>query len=132
MHGDCYYSIRTLVRHPAMSVAELTRGMGDSPNYSREPSVSTRPSFWSRVHETRGERNYFSGVSNSITWLEGKGEFIKHVLSSGGSVEVIVHLPGDRNIGDSWSAQEMARAAALGVSVGVEVFPNIRGITHEA
>jgi hypothetical protein len=132
MRGDYYYSIRTLVRHPAMSVAELTQGMGDSPDYSREPSESSRPSFWSRVGETRGERDYFSGVSDAITFLEGRGEFIKRVLSSGGSVEVIVHLPGDRNIGDSWSAQEMARAAALGVSVGVEVFPNIRGVTNEA
>ncbi len=44
---------------------------------------------------------------------------------------VVMPIPGDRNIGDAWNVGAMARAAALGVSLGVEVFPRIQGVTNE-
>jgi hypothetical protein len=125
-----YFSIRVLVRHPAMCVADLTRGLGEEPDYSGEPTEG-KVAFWSRVSETRGERGFFSEVTDVISWLEGKSAFVREVLDSEGSFEVIVQLPGDRNIGDSWNAGVMARAAALGVSLGVEVFPSIRGVTND-
>lgn len=124
-----YFSIRVLVRHPAKRVADLTRGLGEEPDYSGEP-IDGKVAFWSRVSETSGERGFFSEVTDVISWLEGKNAFIREVLDSKGSIEVIVQLPGDRNIGDSWNAGAMSRAAALGVSLGVEVFPSIRGVTN--
>lgn len=124
-----YFSIRVLIRHPAKCVAELTRGLGEEPDYSHEPTDG-KAAFWSRVSETRGERGFFSEVTDVISWLESKSAFVREVLDSEGSIEVIVQLPGDRNIGDSWNAGAMARAAALGVSLGVEVFPSIRGVTN--
>ena len=124
-----YYSIRVLVRHPAMCVADLTRRFGEEPDYSGEPSDG-KAAFWSRVSETSGKGGFFSEVTDVISWLEGKSAFVREVLDSAGTIEVIVQLPGDRNIGDSWNATAMARAAALGVSLGVEVFPSIRGVTN--
>lgn len=129
LNGYCF-SLRVLVRHPAMCVADLTRGLGEEPDHSGEPTEG-KGAFWSRVSETRGERGFFSEVTDVISWLEGKSAFVHKVLDSEGSIEVIVQLPGDRNIGDSWNAGVMARAAALGVSLGVEVFPSIRGVTNE-
>ena len=125
-----YFSIRVLLRHPVVCVADLTRGLGEEPDYSGEPTDG-KVAFWSRVSETRGEREFFSEVTDVISWLEGKSTFVREVLDSEGSIEVIVQLPGDRNIGDSWNAGVMSRAAALGVSLGVEVFPSIRGVTNE-
>lgn len=130
MQDGYYFSIRVLVRHPAMGVADLTRGLGDEPDYSGEPTEG-KAAFWSRISETRGERGFFTEVTDVISWLEGKRAFVREVLDSDGSIAVIAQLPGDRNIGDSWNAGAMARAAALGVSLGVEVFPSIRGVTNE-
>jgi hypothetical protein len=113
-----------------MCVADLTCGLGEQPDYSGEPTEG-KVAFWSRVSETRGERGFFAEATDAISWLEGKSAFVREVLDSEGSIEVIVELPGDRNIGDSWNAGVMARAAALGVSLGIEVFPNIRGVTNE-
>ena len=126
-----FYSIRILVCHPVMSAADLASGMGEEAKYSGEPRSNGKPSFWSRVTETRGERGFFSGVAGAISWLEGRRVFVQAVLATGGKIEVIVNLPGDRNIGDSWKMENMARAAALGVTLGVEVFPNIRGVTSD-
>jgi hypothetical protein len=125
-----YFSIRVLLRHPTMCIADLTRGLGEEPDYSGEPTDG-KVAFWSRVSETRGERGFFSEVTDVISWLEGKSTFVREVLDSEGSIEVIVQLPGDRNIGDSWDAGVMSRAGALGLSLGVEVFPSIRGVTDE-
>lgn len=112
-----------------MCVADLTFGLGEEPDYSDEPTDG-KVAVWSRVSETRGERGFFAEVTDVVSWLEGRRAFVREVLNSKGSIEVIVQLPGDRNIGDSWSAGAMARAATLGVSLGVEVFPSIRGVTN--
>jgi len=114
-----------------MSVADLARGMGEMPDYSGGSGANGISSYWSRVEETAGKRSFFSEVTDVIAWLEGKRVFVGETLATGGTVEVIVQLPGDRNIGDSWTAKDMARAASLGVSLGVEVFPSIRGVTSE-
>lgn len=130
MQDGYYYSVRVLVRHPAMCATDLTRGLGEEPDYSGEPTDG-KAAFWSRVNETRGERKFFSEVTDVISWLESKSTFVREVMDTKGSIEVIVQLPGDRNIGDSWRAMDISRAAALGVSLGVEVFPSIRGVTKE-
>jgi hypothetical protein len=123
-----YFSIRVLVHHPSMSVADLTVCMGDEPDHSREP-LDGRDAFWSQVGETTGKSGFFSEVSDVVSWLEERGAGIQRILATGGSIQVIVQLPGDRNTGDTWKPSDMARAAALGISLGVEVFPSIRGVT---
>lgn len=125
-----YFSTRILVTHPSMSVADMTVNMGEKPDHSNEP-LNGKGGFWSRVGETTGKRNFFSEVSDIVSWLEGKGTNIQRILATGGHIQVIVQLPGDRNTGDSWKPSDMARAAALGISLGVEVFPSIRGVTRE-
>ncbi|PIF27354.1 hypothetical protein CLU88_2244 [Acidovorax sp. 56] len=126
-----YFSIRVLVNHPSMSVADLTRAMGADPDHSRTRADGLGAS-WSMVDETTGKRDFFSEVSDVISWLETRSTDLQRVLATGGSIEVIVQLPGDRNTGDSWKPADMGRAAALGVSLGIEVFPRIRGVTSDA
>jgi len=93
-----YFSIRILVRHPSMPVADLTVAMGDEPNHSGEPH-DQNGAFWSLVSETTGKRDFFSEVSEIVSWLEGRRKDIRCILATGGSIQVIVQLPGDRNIG---------------------------------
>ena len=126
-----YFRIRILVRHPSMPVADLTAAMGDQPDHSGEPR-DRNGAFWSLVSETTGQRDFFSEVSEVVSWLEGRRTDIRSILATGGSIQVIVQLPGDRNIGATWEPRDMARAAELGISLGVEVFPTIRGVTNEA
>lgn len=126
-----YFSIRVLVIHPSMSVAELAEVMGDQPDQSREASAGCS-AFWSRVGETKGNRAFFSELSDVVSWLEGRRIGLRRILGAGGDIQAIVQLPGDRNTGDTWKPRDMARAAALGVSLGVEVFPQIRGVTSDA
>lgn len=125
-----YFSIRVLVTHPSMSVADLTVRMGEQPDHSREP-LDGRYACWSRIGQTAGKREFFSEVSDVVYWLEEKNSDVRQILKTGGCIQVIVQLPGDRNTGDTWKPSDMARAAALGISLGVEVFPSIRGVTNE-
>lgn len=117
MSDGYYFSIRVLVTHPSMSVADSTVGTGDQPDYSREP-LDGFGAFWSRVSETTGKRDFFSEVSDVISWLEERGTEIRPILATGGAIQVIVELLGDRNTGDTWKPSDMARAAAVGVSLG--------------
>jgi hypothetical protein len=126
-----YFSIRVLVTHPSMSVADLSAHMGEQPDHSREP-LDGVGAFWARTGETRGKREFFSEVSEVLTWLEGRRAEVERILATSGAIQVIVELPGDRNTGDTWEPSDMARAVELGVSLGVEVFPKIRGVTSEA
>jgi hypothetical protein len=127
MAAEYWYSLRLLACHPSMEVDALTTGFGVEPNFAgrRGDGVSS----WSLVSETKGSRAFFTEVSELLSWLEGRREFLREMVESGGTVEVIVQLPGDRNSGDSWSVKEMARAVDLGVAVGFEVFPRITGVT---
>lgn len=44
---------------------------------------------------------------------------------AGGRLQVIVQLPGTINIGDNLKFEAMTLAVKLGITIGVEVFPNL-------
>jgi len=51
-------------------------------------------------------------------------EFLHEIVNGGGTIDLIVHLPGDINIGDCFPWRDMARLSALRVDLGIEVFPD--------
>jgi len=121
------YSIRLLIRHPVLTVQAITAYLGADPTYSWDAGVSGRSdTMWSLETWTEGERNFFDELSDVLGWLEGKSAFIKDVRAGGGKVTLIAQLSGKSNVGDELSPDAMARASALGVSIGVEVFPSLR------
>jgi hypothetical protein len=48
---------------------------------------------------------------------------LSEIADSGGEIMLIIHLPGDENMGDMLSLREMKRLCTLHISLGVEVFP---------
>ncbi len=55
--------------------------------------------------------------------LSGTKNFLHELVIGGGTIDLIVHLPGDTNIGDVFRWRDMARLSALHINLGIEVFP---------
>jgi hypothetical protein len=50
--------------------------------------------------------------------------FLARNRQGGGRISLIVHFPGDTNIGDSFCWRDMARLAAPRIDLGIEMFPD--------
>jgi hypothetical protein len=50
-------------------------------------------------------------------------EFPDELEKTGGSISLVVDLPGDVNIGDVLSWSHMARLSAMRIRLSIEVFP---------
>jgi hypothetical protein len=72
------------------------------------------------------ERNrlFFADVVKLIDRLEPHKDFLHEIVSIGGRISLIVHLPGDTNIGSSFHWRDMVRLGDLRIDLGIEVFPN--------
>ena len=79
----------------------------------------------SRIRWTEGTRLFFAEVHEILEWLQEKRAFVSSFVESGGKFQVIVQLPGGVNTGDVMSIETMALAVKLGITIGVEVFPNL-------
>lgn len=122
-----YYSIRLLVTHPTMSVSEVTSALGmdpdDSWNAGERPF--TNQMMWGYTSWTGGRRLFFEEVHDVLEWLNEEQVFVSRLLVSGGRLQVIVQLPGAINICDNLKFETMSLAVKLGITIGVEVFPNL-------
>lgn len=129
------FVIRLLVRHPRMSADEITVGLGMAPSAvwpvgepRRTPKGNPLPgvyeeSKWSKSYHVSVERRLFRPAIEILNDLEQRAEFIDDLVSTGGTVEVSLDLPGGRNFGDSITPSELRRFASLQVGLGFEVFP---------
>lgn len=123
---DYFYSIRLLIKHPTISVDEITSVLGLEPDDSSGSGVTDRKAtMWNYVSWTKGERLFFDEIHKTLEWLQTKHRFVARLTSSGGELCVIAQLPGKTNIGSYLSPETMAIAVALNVSIGVEVFPGM-------
>lgn len=119
------YSIRILIRHPSIIVDEITKNIGMEPDFSWNFNDPGRQhTMWSLVNWTKNERFFFRELGEVIVWLEERSHFLKKMNDSGGTISLIVQLSGKLNIGDELPPEMLIRAAQLGTSIGVEVFPN--------
>lgn len=130
------YEVRLLIKHPDMDPARITETLRLKPNLSHlagSPRITPkggslpgvyRESAWSHWFRIERNRLFFADVAKLIDRLEPQKEFLHGIVSSGGTIDVIVSVPGDTNIGDSFRWRDMARLAALRIDLGIEVFPN--------
>jgi hypothetical protein len=78
---------------------------------------------WSHSFRAGGNRRFFADVIKLIDKLEPHKAFLIEIEKSGGSLCIVLDLPGDVNIGDVFSWREMTRLCALRIELSIEVFP---------
>jgi hypothetical protein len=133
--GPLRYKIRLLIRHPTIDPDRITNTLGLTPQRSAMVgSVRKNPvglvlpglhtdSTWSHSIRVDGNRRFFSDVVNLIDRLEPHKNFLIELEKTGGSISMVVDLPGDVNIGDVLSWSHMARLSAMRIRLSIEVFP---------
>lgn len=130
------YRLRLLIKHPNIDPREITTSLELMPNaFAKAGTVRATPtgtvlpgehevSMWSHWVEVSGKRQFFSGFSELMNKLETHKAFLAEIVLGGGSLALIVDLPGRFNIGDTLPWTDMARLCALQINLGVEVFPH--------
>lgn len=132
------FVLRLIVRHPSLDPKLISTQLGLAPHVTQmagearvAPSgvpIGGRYSDsrwgWSARFEKR--REFFDEVSVLANRLYPHKEFLSKIVDSGGSVEIVVHLPGDTNIGWTMPWAELATLAELKIDLGIEVFPDFK------
>ena len=127
------YSTRVLIRHPSADLSLLSELTGIKPNLLwklGEPrGVGLRGKHeraaWSYWFYVDNRRDFSNSVDSMISALQPARNFLQEVISTGGDAQLIVHLEGERNIGDTLSPSILSGLADLGLGFGIEVFPKI-------
>jgi hypothetical protein len=129
------FEIRLMIKHPNIDPAKITEKLQLEPNISSmvgNPRVSPvgkplpgiyRESGWSYWFQVERNRLFFRDVAKLIDGLEAHKAFLIDIVEGGGTISLIVSLPGDVNIGDTLRWRDMARLSALHIDLGIEVFP---------
>jgi hypothetical protein len=129
------FGVRLLIKHPTMAPIKITEQLDMSPNVSRlAGQVRATPegaaldgvygvSVWSWWVQVDGLRYFFQEVTRLLSKIELQSQFLSQLVDTGGSIDVIVELPGDVNIGDVIRWPDLARLASLKANLGIEVFP---------
>ena len=130
------YVIRLMIKHPNIDPARITETLGLVPTVSGivgsrqmtpagKALLSVHPvSAWSHWFQVDKRRLFFTDVVKIVDRLEPHKDFLLKITEEGGTIDLIVHLPGDVNIGDSLSWRQLARLSALRIDLGIEVFPD--------
>jgi hypothetical protein len=85
---------------------------------------TNKHTYWTYSIRVVGERSFLDGVMRIVHELAEKAEFFSDFRHTGGETTLLVGLPGDVNIGDVISSQDLRLIAEAGFSLGIEVFPN--------
>lgn len=130
------YSVRLMIKHPGIDPARITEALRLTPNRSHVvgsprmgPTGLSLPgvykeSAWSHWFRVERNRLFFTDIVKLIDRLEPHKQFLHDIVGGGGTIDLIVGLPGDTNIGDCFRWRDMARLAALRIDLGIEVFPD--------
>ena len=84
--------------------------------------------MWSHVTRTEGRCHFFAGPRDLVRHLQPRHRFLKQWTAEGGRVSLIVHLPGDINMGDDLEPETLQLMSELGIGLGVEVFPRFKPV----
>lgn len=128
------YRVVLTIKHPNLDARRISRTLGIKPTNhwtageGRVTPAGTRlpgtnaASLWTASKEVAGDRFFFGGVLDLVTRLESAAHFISEIVESGGTISIIIQLPGTRNIGDEINWPQLARLVALKVTLGIELF----------
>jgi hypothetical protein len=83
-----------------------------------------KESAWSHWFRVERNRPFFTDIVKLIDRIEPHKQFLHDIVVGGGTIDLIVGLPGDTNIGDCFRWRDMARLADLRIDLGIEVFPD--------
>jgi hypothetical protein len=129
------YSVRLMIKHPNIDPTRITEALGLKPNTSgivgswrKTPTgkslpVTYKESGWSHWFRVERNRFFFQDVVKVIDKLEPQRDFLHEIVNGGGTIDLIIHLPGDANIGDHLQWRDMGRLSSLRIDLGIEVFP---------
>jgi len=80
-------------------------------------------SLWS--HTSRlGHSSPAAAIEQWLVNIERAAEQFEGIKKEGGTLSLYFDLDGRQNIGDVFSPGLLGRLAALGIELGIEVFPN--------
>jgi hypothetical protein len=118
-----------------MDPALLTKQLGLRPQLSwlaggrRETAVGEplpgvhKLSTWGYMARVSNKRHFFESIIDLLVRLEKRAKFVSEVVNTGGQITLLLHLPGDANIGDVIGWRDLQRLGHLSIDLGVEVFP---------
>ena len=137
MSCNLHFSIRLSIRHPNIDPSEITRTLNIIPrdcwqigSPRRAPNGVSRPgvykeSGWTKDWDVDGRRNFFGSVDETLNILEPGKELLNRIVETSGSIYLVVHLAGSRNIGSDLTFETQSRLSAFGIRLGIEVFPDM-------
>lgn len=131
------YNVILMINHPTEKLEVITAALGIEPHHKWQagqprttptgtllPGVN-RETYWGFSDGIAGHRYFFETVVELLEKLEAAAEYMQYLLASGGRINLVVHLPGHTNIGDSLAPTDLLRMGRLGIGLGVEVFPEM-------
>lgn len=133
--GALRFAIRLRIIHPRMDPEDISRRLelnadmlwrAGTPRRTPKgtPLVGIyRETRWGWSEQHLNQRDFFRAAVGLIEKLERHREFLAMIIGEGGTVDLILHLPGDVNIGSSIAAADLRRLADLNINLGIEVFP---------
>jgi hypothetical protein len=136
-HNELRYEIRLLIKHPNIDPDRITETLGLAPQVTavaggirktRTGAILPGPhkvSAWSHSFRIEGNRRFFSDVEKMIDRLEPHKALLTEIADSGGSICLIVDMPGEVNTGSVLHWRYMARLSDLHIDLGIEVFPDM-------
>ena len=81
---------------------------------------------WSHRTRIDGSRDFLAGAMSVLDkWLQPHEPLIQGVIETGGSVVLVLDLPGQFKFRDKMGTETLLRLGALGIGLSVEVFPNM-------
>jgi hypothetical protein len=128
------FGIRLLVKHPQADLSHLTAMLALQPHISwkagddrvtrqgrKIPGVY-QSSAWSHSIHVKGKCAFFEEADKLIAKLVPHKTVLLKVIKGGGNVCIIIALPGDVSMGDSFSWESMKNLSALRINLGIEVY----------
>jgi hypothetical protein len=129
------YRVRVVVNHPTDNLAVITEVTGlkgicwtrgeerFTANGKRLPGKH-QFSTWGCSRTVRNSRAFSLGVRAMIDALMPAADLLQQIVATGGRAQLILDFEGYKNISDVVRPSDLSRLAQLGMSLGIEVFPD--------